>query len=294
MALTNIQQLTGVSNIVLVTAQSSESNLLGYQAQNGPVITSTAPVYTPSFVFHYEGEQIVTFESDITDHYVETNSAVQDQVAQKPIEVSTHGFIGDLNDVVPPSLQAQQATVMTILGNIQSYNPSLVVSALNAYNEAFQTYQIAAQLAAVVPSASAFLQTVPSASVAGSSTSGKPASWLGQTAQQAAFNYFWQQYVQRTFFTVQTPWALFRNMQIKTLRAVQSEDTRTVTDFQLTLKQMQFAQAITNGVSTTALNSAANNQNMSPRASGQGATATQLGTNYPGPTNVNAQSLYTA
>lgn len=276
MAITNLQELTGVSNILLVTAQSSQSNLLGYQAQSGPVLSSNAPTYVPTFIFHYEGEQIVTIEADITDHFVETNSAVQDQVAQKPVEISTHGFIGDLNNVVPPSLQAKQAVVMSVLGNVSAYNPSLAISALNAYNQAYQAYQIANDLAQSVPSVNSLLGS-------------KYSSWAAQTSQASAYSYFWQQFQQRIFFTIQTPWALFRNMQIKTMRAVQGEDTRTVTDFQLTFKQIQFAQAIYTGTTSAGQYSASD---MAPRAAGQATAPVNLGTNVPGPTTVTSASLY--
>src|ERR1700729_4349756 len=96
---------TALSNLILVSPQST----IGYQPQNAPLANGSPTQPPPSLLFHYEGEQVVSLQSDITDHYIEDNTALQDQIALKPEEVTTHGFIGELNDVAPPILAAVQA-----------------------------------------------------------------------------------------------------------------------------------------------------------------------------------------
>ena len=66
-----------------------------------------------------------------------------------------------------------------------------------------------------------------------------------QTKQQIAFQQFYGYWRTRTLFTIQTPWAIFQNMAIKSLRAIQSEETRMITDFEVTFKLMRFAETIT-------------------------------------------------
>ena len=64
----------GITNLLMVTPQ----NTTGYQPN--PVSPTTGqPLATPpSLLFHYEGENTATLESDITDHVVEDNTAVQE------------------------------------------------------------------------------------------------------------------------------------------------------------------------------------------------------------------------
>jgi len=55
---------------------------------------------------------------------------------------------------------------------------------------------------------------------------------------------YWQS---RTLFTVQTPWAIFQDMAIQNLRAIQDDSTRMITDFEITFKMLRFAAAAVAG-----------------------------------------------
>lgn len=232
---------TALSNLVLVSPQA----IIGYAPQNPPNAegSSSTDQKPPAFLFHYEGEQTVTLESDITDHYVEDNTAVQDQIALKPETISTHGFIGELNDVTPPGLSFLKtaASKLTVIG---AYAPELTVSALIAYSEAFLLYQVAANAANAAVSAWSSLSNVVTGSngqeeiVAGS---GVLTAGSVQNKQQIAFQKFYGYWRTRTLFTVQTPWAVFQNMAIRSLRAIQDADTNVITDFELTFKMIRNA-----------------------------------------------------
>src|SRR5271170_7629799 len=110
--------ITALSNLIVVSPQSTT----GYQPQNPPSasgVISTAQ-QPPAILFHYEGEQTVALESDITDHYIEDNTAIQDQIALKPVMITTHGFIGELNDV-PPSFLSLLQSASQKLTTISAY-----------------------------------------------------------------------------------------------------------------------------------------------------------------------------
>jgi len=212
----------GLSNLILV---SPSSFIQGYQPypSSGPIATRTGLPFPDPFLFHYEGEQTVTCTSDITDHYVEDNTAIQDQISLKPIEITTQGFIGELNDV-PPFFIAPLRTIANKLTSIVAYAPAASVTAQLAYNQAFQLYQ----------TAQAVLEALPS-------------SWTGvesQNKQQKAFQQFYGWWRDRRFFYVQTPWAVFSNMAIKSLRPIQSAETNVITNFEITFKQIQTTQTI--------------------------------------------------
>lgn len=196
---------TGLSNLVLVNPQDNKG--------------ITAQLATPDkFLFDFEGEQVVELKTETTDHYIENNSAIQDHIAIKPVRIMTTGFVAELNDIAPADLNPAVLFLQEKLTVIAAYTPSLTTTALLAYNAAFQAYQVAALAKSAVQ------------------------SWGGSTQnkQQKAFQKFSAYLNQRVLFIVQTPWAVYQNMVIESIRAVQSEDTRTVSDFAVTFKQLNF------------------------------------------------------
>ena len=190
-----------------------------------PALAPPAP--SPKFLFNYTGEETVTLTSDITDHFVENNTALQDQISLKPETVTTSGFIGELNNVPPDALKIAKF-VADKLGTLAPFVPAVASTAAVAYNTAVSVYSTA-NLAA--KSAVSLIDTI----------SGKSKTNPVQTAQQKAFTQFYAYWQKRTLFTVQTPWNVFKDMAILSLRAVQEEDTRMVTNFEITFKQMKFA-----------------------------------------------------
>lgn len=224
-----------LSNLILVSPQ----NTVGYQPLNPPSQNGAPVQLPPALIFHYEGEQTSKFESDITDHFVENNSAIQDQVSLKPIEITTHGFIGELNDVPPAALAILQAAT-TKLTNISGYLPTLSVTALLAYNAAFGAYQIAAN---AVNSVVSTWGSVTGGINGGQSVVGPNGiqTQPNQNKQQTMYQQFFGYWNNRTLFNVQTPWAVFSNMVIKSLIAIQDDKTNMVTDFNITFKQLRFA-----------------------------------------------------
>lgn len=229
-----------LGNLILVTPQ----NTLGYQPQNSGAVTPQGP----SLLFNYEGENTATLESDITDHYVEDNTAIQDQIALRPVIITTQGFVGELNNVPPKIFPPALTTLSSKLTGVSAYAPSVSTTALIAYNEAVFAYNTAASVASSAVSTWSSITGAGGESVIGSNgLSAQP----NQTQQQIYFQQFYGFWQSRTLFTIQTPWAIFQNMAIKTLRSVQSAETNVISDFEVTFKQMRFASAlsVSNGTS---------------------------------------------
>jgi len=232
---------TSLSNLILVSPQAT----VGYQPQNQTVIggiTQTLSQQPPAILFHYEGEQTVALESDITDHYVEDNKAVQDQIALKPIRITTHGFIGELNDVPPFGLQTLK-TAADKLQAITAYAPEASVTAQLAYSEAFLAYQVGANAVNAAVSSWSSLGNAISGSNGQAIIGGNGSLDEGsnQNKQQTAFQQFYGYWQNRVLFTVQTPWAVFEDMAIVTLRAIQDAETNVITDFEVTFKMIRKA-----------------------------------------------------
>ena len=177
----------------------------------------------PALLFHYEGEQGAAAQYDITDHFVEDNTARQDQIATRPIVVRTEGFIGELNDVAPFFLQPLQilAQKLSVIG---AYTPQLTQSAQLAYNEAFAAYQAVNNAINTVSGLSNFLTGTGGENVINSTGTNQNFNAAtgqvgnGQNKQQTYFQLFLGYSQALATFTVQTPWAILENMVIQNLR----------------------------------------------------------------------------
>jgi len=211
------------------------------------LVSSKYGSYPPSFVFNYEGEQTVTIESDITDHYVEDNTAVQDQIALKPVVITSQGFIAELNDIPPNSAFVAAQTIANKLQSVSGYLPSISVTALIAYNEAVFAYNNAVSLANSVGSLVSAVGNIASGSTGQTVLNGSGTTTFqpNQNQQQTAFQTFYSYWVNRVLFDVQTPYAVFTNMAIKSVRAIQGEDTRVISTFEVTFKQIRTVSTLT-------------------------------------------------
>lgn len=273
---------TSLSNLILVTPDS-----IGYQPQN--VVTDSADGKTPaqpeSFLFDYEGEQSISLTSDITDHFIEDNTAIQDQIALRPTIVNTHGFIGELNDVVPKALKPLKTAVDKLIA-VSAYTPELSITAQLAYNNAAQIYATAKNLK---DNAVATWNTINGTAGVSVITGNGIETKQNQNKQQVAFQKFFGYWSSRTLFTIQTPWAIFKDMAILSLRAVQDADTRVITDFEVSFKQMRFANTIKLAIEGE--QTLYNPQNFQQRASTQGATQVNKGVITPTPAQPLASNL---
>ncbi len=233
--------INALAGLIVVSPQST----IGYQPQPFALSTNLNKTALPNFVFNYEGEQTVSLQSDITDHYVENNSPIQDQIAIKPEIITTQGFIGELNDISPPALRALQIAAQK-LTNISGYVPSLSATALIAYNEALFAYQTASNAidsaVSAVSSIGNFIDDVDAAQTFVGSN-GLIRSTTPQNKQQTAFQQFYGYWYKRSLFSIQTPWCVFTDMAIQSLRAVQDAETETITTFEITFKHLRFAES---------------------------------------------------
>lgn len=233
----------GLAGLVLaIPGDYQPFNTIGYQPLNGLNVNGqveTGQTLQSPLLFHYEGENSVSIQSDITDHYIETNSTVVDQIGLKPEEITVTGYIGELNNVLPAILQPLQ-TVVNTLQLVDAYTPSLSTTALEDYNEAFFLYQAASTVKNSATSVWASLIGVSGENLASSGNYTVGAATV-QNKQQAMFQQLYGYWYNRTLFNIATPWAIFTNMAIKTLRPSQGEETRMISSFEVTFKKIRVA-----------------------------------------------------
>lgn len=231
-----------LSGIVLVNPQKNQ----GIQPMNNPNTSSPGSILPEKFLFHIEAQNEIRLESDITDHFSESNEALQNQIALRPEEYTVSGFIGELNNV-PPQILSELKLAADKLSLLSAYEPEISSAAQQAYDTAFQAYQLTDALInnAVDLWGPADTSNLVNGDESVTDVGGR------QNKQQLAFQKFYGYWRNRTLFTVQTPWAIFKNMVIKTLKATQDDETRMITSFEITFKRMRFAETVAVSVANT-------------------------------------------
>ena len=225
MATGEIGQVVGATGQVL--AGVSLINAILVEIQNVPFDVQSSDGV--KLLFAFRDEDVVEMRSDITDHYTEDNTSLQDQIAIKPIEVTVHGYIGELSDISNFPLARQIQNIATRLGVLPIYQPKVTAQVLEAYNAAKQIYDAASSAVNQVD------QLVDNVS----SLFGKGKG--SQNKQQVTYSILKDKWQRRKLFTVKTPWDVLTDMAIVSIRANQDGDTDTITDFRITFKQMKFA-----------------------------------------------------
>lgn len=250
---------TALSNLALVTPQKR----LGYAPQSKPTKNGQQRSNPPSLLFNYEGENGITLGTDITDNYTEDNSAIADNIALRPEEVTVVGYIGELNNVPANAALETLREIAERLTIINAYTPVLSATAIRAYNQATLLYAVGSNAVEAAVSAWATLDAQVGLLGLGSA----------QTKQQIFFQQFYGYIRSRTLFTVQTPWCVFTDMAVLSFRAVQPEETQNYSRFEITFKKIRTAQtSITPGV---------NPSNFEGRASAQASNVVDFGTVVP-------------
>lgn len=183
-----------------------------------------------SFVFDYAGEVSIELKADITDHYTEDNTVIQDHIALNPARVVMRGLIGEL--VKGPAqaglaglLGGLQNSLTTINAYIGGKTPQAVVKASKAIS---QVQKVSDQISSAVSKGKSLLNFLEYGSVS-------------SVKQAKAFQKLEMLFNRRIPFAIQTPYKHYTNMVIETLKAVQSEDTKYVSDITVTLKQIRQA-----------------------------------------------------
>lgn len=178
--------------------------------------------------------------SDITDHYVEQNYAIQDHWAQKPIIVTVKGYAAEKVSIFIPNILSPLFTAITGLTPLAGLAPQFNTQDAQFYN----TLQNVAQLGKnVVNTAMSVFQVFDQAATM-------------VTRQQSVFNFLMSLWQSRTLCTVETPFAIFNNMAIELILPSQPEETTLISEFVVTFKQIKTVASITGTANVNSLASA--------------------------------------
>lgn len=168
-------------------------------------------------------------ESDITDHYVEDNTAVQDHIALRPETVTVSGRVAELVRAVPVSRAVAPVT-----------NPLPLVLDLMPTLTPGSQERVDAELLAQTEGDAVILYADSLYGFYENNARQQP----GQTKQSYIYGFFYQLWKGRQLFSVETPWGIFENMAILNAQVKQGAESRSVSEFSITFKKIRVAQSL--------------------------------------------------
>ncbi|MDE2019608.1 MAG: hypothetical protein KGJ13_04655 [Patescibacteria group bacterium] len=232
------------------TASSSASQFLSYAnpqdiighlaAKTGLNFLHPTGPAANAFVFDYFGDDEAHFESEITDHFSEDNSAIQDHIAVLPKRYTLRGFISEVSfqalgsgttTGILNTLEQKMGAVPAFLGKytpqaLQKLQGSItagIATVQNYANEATQYYNQAQNLLSMFKNSSA-----------------------ATSKQQSAFVNLQSIWEKRLPIVLSTPWGQAglqsnnsQSMYIERVRFFQGRETPTRTDITITIKQVR-------------------------------------------------------
>lgn len=208
---------------------------------------SNPPPGLAGFLFDIDGDDVIRLRSQISQHFIEDNTTIQDQIALEPERVVLRRYMAELvysQPTVPPVSATPNALPLN-----RAMQPVLTPGAV-------QTMEQLSPDVSVTQDAQDLWQYYLGTAQAG-----------GQTRQSIVFGYLYQLWLGRQLFTIETPWGVFTNMAIEMGDFEQPEETKGRTDFNLTFQKIRIAQPATVTVGQVA-----------GRAAYQQASVTQGGT----------------
>lgn len=185
------------------------------------------------WLFDIEDTEDLTDESDITDHWTEDNSFLNDHVVQKPLMITLTGFIGENVYTRPDGIEGALQELDNRLETVEAYAGDLTPGFVQ------KAQSIVSEAESVVSEINQKLDRVQNVVGALSGLGSEP------TEQEKAVNELRALKSSVSLVTVQTPWGYFDNMLIKTISVTQDSESKDITNITVGLKEVRFAEVKT-------------------------------------------------
>lgn len=209
-------------------------------------VSETAVILTDTNIGHWFAiveEDSLNLQSQITDNYIENNTAVQDHIALSPIVITLRGYIGEVEFEAPTEFtnylndktnnytsNTFGITVSDKLGAISALLPP--VDNVN---------QMARNAVQYVESSFNRYTKIYNQSM---SLSKKEQKQITESVQQYVAKKLKEMWENRTLVEVVTPYGLYKNMAIQSITLTQG-NTTTQSELSVSLKQLNFAETQT-------------------------------------------------
>ena len=246
--LNSLTDFAGGAKSMIDTAINASSTL----------VSVAGTVGIAGFVFDVADDETIELDADITDHYVENGTAVQDHIALRPERVTVRGLVGEYKHIV----EGKQTTLQKAtkkLTTLASYLPPLsdaasaIYKGLQGKNENASLSFLSGSLNNVTNTAMDLFKAYRNVNIP-------------QTEQQKAFIFFEALRNNRSLFTIQTPFRYYTDMAVESIRTTQSGFSRDQSDFEVTFKKMRFVNVEKNLIENDKAEKPADNTRLAEQA----------------------------
>ena len=193
------------------------------------------------FKFHIPETEMVKFENEITDHYIDTGTAIQDHIVQKPITITVTGLVGDYfysNNKIEDFF----ALIIPTLTLVKEFIPEFTKTFGIKYGSEKELKNIQLPGGPQAPTLLAGISK-NQFNVMDLFTLFQSLYKL-KSAQTRAFLFFECLWKSRSLFSVETTWKRYDNMVVQSMQA-RRDNNADITEFSITFKQLSFAQTVT-------------------------------------------------
>lgn len=225
--------------------------------ENGQIIQGSISTYDydsnfVSYGFHVINSHGVNFQSQITDNYLENNTAVQDHITLSPITITMSGLCAELVYTAEQAEQDAQNQYITAqkyanaqnflinkLGTITSILPSvsnITRLAMNVYDYAASSFNRYFGIVRRFKNSNNPMNTYNGLTPT-----------QRQSKMKQATDYLAGCWRDRVPFRVDTPWGIYEDMYVQSL-SIQQGNENFITNIEITLKQLRFAEITTTKV----------------------------------------------
>lgn len=182
------------------------------------------------FVFDMADTETLENSSQITDHYMEDGSFLNDHVIDNPIRITLTGFVGELvakaEDGLAGLIGQASSRLTQVSGFLGQYTPGMTQTIQGALS-ATETY---------VQAANTYLDRTKNLVDAVAGAAPQP------TQQEVAYQTLKALKDGRQLLSVTTPWSYHEDMMIESITPTQSAESTGISSFSVTLKQVRFAE----------------------------------------------------
>lgn len=199
------------------------------------------------FRFHVPISEQVTMQNDITDYYVETNSAVQDHIARKPTVITLTGLVGKYFYSVN-EIEDMLALVTPTLSLVKQFLPRLTPATQQNKTKKALNEQAKVEQGELI---------VGGVEVEKRQFNGMDLFKLFQdlyklkSAQTRAYYFFEALFKSRSILSIETTWQRLDNVIIQNMHAIRDSNA-DITDFTLTFKQISIAESVSENATNAA------------------------------------------
>jgi hypothetical protein len=223
------QQINSTDKISLATQIMRKSVDIG-----SAIVEFASHTGIAGFKFHLPKREQVKLQSDITDHYTDLNSPIQDHIARKPITITLNGLQGeyfhsvnqfeDAIALITPTLALVKEFLPKLPDRTKKYlaNKYKSITGKSEVPEGLQTPKNAKDLTKM--DLFNLFQDL----------------YKLKSAQTRAYLFFEALWKSEALFTVETTLKRFNNMAVQNITAVRDENADII-DFTLEVKQMNFS-----------------------------------------------------